>query len=253
MSAMLAGYERDVRRTERMRTLAHLGGGIAHQLRNSATGCALAVDLHSKECPNGGESSTLVVAKRQLQLMEEYLQRFLQLGKTSSLSAIGALDVAALIEDLLPLVEPAARHAGVQLRWLPGAGSSKVVGNAERLGQVVINLMLNAIEAAAANCAATGTTGRIVVELSRDADDRLALVVADSGAGPAENVQQSLFEPFVTEKPDGVGLGLSVVREIVEQHGGEISWHRAGGMTYFSVELPCETTEMSRVEAVGCR
>ena len=50
---MLAGYEEEVRRTERMRTLAHLGGGIAHQLRNSATGCAIAVDLHAEECPLG--------------------------------------------------------------------------------------------------------------------------------------------------------------------------------------------------------
>ena len=53
MAAMLASYEQEVRRTERMRTLAHLGGGIAHQLRNSATGCAMAVDLHAEECPLG--------------------------------------------------------------------------------------------------------------------------------------------------------------------------------------------------------
>ena len=92
----MANYELDVRRTERMRTLAHLGGGIAHQLRNSATGCALAVDLHAEECPSGAESSTLAVAKRQLRLMEEYLQRFLQLGKTSNLSAIGSLDVGGV-------------------------------------------------------------------------------------------------------------------------------------------------------------
>ena len=58
MAAMLAGYEEEVRRTERMRTLAHLGGGIAHQLRNSATGCAMAVDLHADECPLGDASET---------------------------------------------------------------------------------------------------------------------------------------------------------------------------------------------------
>ena len=253
MSAMLAKYELDVRRTERMRTLAHLGGGIAHQLRNSATGCALAVDLHAEECPSGAKSSTLAVAKRQLQLMEEYLQRFLQLGRSSNLSAIDSVDVAALIEDLRPLVEPAAKHAGVELRWLPGDGSTKVIGNSERLGQVVINLVLNAIEAAAANAAATGIAGRVVVRLSADSGQRLQLSVADSGAGPAENVRQTLFEPFVTEKPDGVGLGFSVAREIVEQHDGEIAWHRADGMTYFTVDLPCEAMETSRVEAVGCR
>ena len=253
MATMLANYEQEVRRTERMRTLALLGGGIAHQLRNSATGCALAVDLHASECPSGSSSSTLDVAKRQLRLMEEYLQRFLQLGKGNDLSAVGSIDMAALVEDLLPLVEPTARHAGVELRWLPGDATNTLIGNAERLGQVVINLLLNAIEAASANAAAEEHAGRVVVELSRNADDRTALTVADSGIGPAKSVRQTLFEPFVTEKPDGVGLGLSVAREIVEQHGGEIAWRRIDGMTYFTVELPCETSEMSRVEAIGCR
>ena len=79
------------------------------------------------------------------------------------------------------------------------------------------------------------------------------LTVADCGAGPAESVRENLFEPFVTEKADGVGLGLSVAREMVEQHGGTIHWRRADGMTYFIVELPVEAMETSRVEAVGCR
>ncbi len=115
MAAMLAGYEKEVRRTERMRTLAHLGGGIAHQLRNSATGCAMAVDLHADECPLGEASESLSVAKRQLRLMEQYIQRFLQLGKASDAPAMQPIDLAALIDDLVPLVEPSARHAGVDL------------------------------------------------------------------------------------------------------------------------------------------
>ena len=117
MAAMLAGYEEEVRRTERMRTLAHLGGGIAHQLRNSATGCAMAVDLHAEECPLGEASETLAVAKRQLRLMEQYIQRFLQLGKSSETPPMQSIDLAALVDDLVPLVAPSARHAGVELDW----------------------------------------------------------------------------------------------------------------------------------------
>jgi nitrogen-specific signal transduction histidine kinase len=83
--------------------------------------------------------------------------------------------------------------------------------------------------------------------------DRTLLRISDTGSGPAEHVQQTLFEPFVTAKPDGVGLGLSVAREIVEQHGGQIAWHRADGMTHFTVELPTEVAEASRVEVAGCR
>jgi signal transduction histidine kinase len=251
MAQMLAGYEQEVRRTERMRTLAHLGGGIAHQLRNSATGCAMAVDLHAKECPLGESAETLAVAKRQLRLMEQYIQRFLQLGKSSDAPVAKSVDLAALVDDLMPLVSPSARHAGVELTWPRPAGPILVMGNAERLGQAIINLVVNAIEAAAGG--RSGNKAEVRVDLLQKSPDRLLLTVADTGSGPNELVQQNLFEPFVTDKPDGVGLGLSVAREIVQQHGGQIDWHRDENWTYFTVEIPAEVAEACRVEAVGCR
>lgn len=238
MSAMLAGYEDNVRRTERMRTLAHLGGGIAHQLRNSATGCAMAVDLHADECPLGAESESLAVAKRQLRLMEQYIQRFLQLGKPTESANMQAVDLSALVDDLIPLVEPSARHAGVQLTWARGDAEATIAGDAEQLGQMVINLLINAVEAAAHNRARSGGLAQVCVELGQPSPDRILLTISDTGSGPPEGVQHRLFEPFVTEKPDGVGLGLSVAREIAEQHGGQIAWHRADNRTHFTVELP---------------
>jgi signal transduction histidine kinase len=238
MAAMLADYEEKVRATERMSTLAHLGGGIAHQLRNSATGCAIAVDLHASECPLGAASESLAVAKRQLRLMEQYIQRFLQLGKSSDSADMRPVDLAALVDDLMPLVAPAARHAGVQLTWTRGDADSTVLGDAERLGQLVINLLINAVEAAALDRARTRGPAQVRVELGWPSPDRVLLTVSDTGSGPPAAVEQRLFEPFVTEKPDGVGLGLSVAREIAEQHGGQIAWRRAGHETVFTVEFP---------------
>lgn len=253
MAAKLADYETEVRKTERMRTLAHLGGGIAHQLRNSATGCAIAVDMHADECPLGEASETLSVAKRQLQLMEEYIQRFLQLGKPSEAGELQSIDLVALVDNLLPLVEPSAKHTRVSLEWRPNVRVANVKGNAERLAQTVINLLVNAIEAAAQVGSGGTSPARVHVEIDSPTSNRVSLSVSDTGYGPAEHVQQTLFEPFVTAKPDGVGLGLSVAREIVEQHGGHIAWHRADGMTHFTVELPTEVAEASRVEVAGCR
>ncbi|MGD9633789.1 MAG: PAS domain-containing sensor histidine kinase [Pirellulales bacterium] len=253
MASLLANYEQEVRQTERMRTLAHLGGGIAHQLRNSATGCAMAVDLHAEECPRGKSSETLQVAKRQLRLMEQYIQRFLQLGKSSESKAFAPVDLALLIDDLLPLVEPSARHAGVELEWRRGTNSAIVRGDAERLGQTVINVLVNAIEAAAENETKGGPPARVCIELTGESPDRLLLSVADTGSGPAADVQQTLFDPFVTGKPDGVGLGLSVAREVVLEHGGQIAWRRDEGMTCFTVKLPTASKEAVCVEAAGCR
>ena len=118
-----------------------------------------------------------------------------------------------------------------------------MAGNAERLGQTMINLLVNAIEAAAQGELRRGVQRPRADRIERKSPDRVALSVADTGSGPADDVQQTLFDPFVTGKPDGVGLGLSVAREIVEQHGGRISWHRADDMTYFTVELPTESAE----------
>lgn len=253
MAGMLASYELEVRKTERMRTLAHLGGGIAHQLRNSATGCAMAVDLHAEECPQGGSSETLRVAKRQLRLMEQYIQRFLQLGKSSESQSFVPVDLAQLVDDLLPLVEPSARHAGVELEWRRGTAAAIVSGNAERIGQTVINLLVNAIEAAAENETKGRAAARVCIELSCTSPERLVLSVADTGSGPAADVQQTLFDPFVTSKPDGVGLGLSVAREVVEEHGGRIAWRRDEDLTCFTIELPTASQEAICVEATGCR
>mgnify|MGYP002078876954 CR=1 FL=1 len=251
MARMLADYEQEVRRTERMRTLALLGGGIAHQLRNSATGCAMAVDLHAEECPLGDASESLAVAKRQLRLMEEFIQRFLHLGKPEETVERRDVDLRALVEGLLPLVQPAARHAGVEVQLQLDEGCS-VNGIADRLSQAVLNLLLNAIEAATQGSASAGLR-RVCVRLEQTSADRVILGVSDSGPGPAVDVRERLFEPFVTEKPDGVGLGLSVVRGIVEQHGGQISWQRSGNITNFTMELPTRASEVDRVEAIGCR
>ena len=96
MATMLADYEQQVRHTERMRTLAQLGGGVAHQLRNSVTGCNMALELHAEECSSGESCESLHVAKRQLRLMEEYVQRFLQLGKPIEDSPSDVVNLSAL-------------------------------------------------------------------------------------------------------------------------------------------------------------
>jgi signal transduction histidine kinase len=238
MALMLARYETDIRHTERMRTLAQLGGGIAHQIRNSVTGCGMALDLHAQECTLGDTNETLDVARRQLQLMEQYVQQFLQLGKPADKHTVTTVDLAVLLNDLLPLVQPAAQHSGVKLHIVRTSDRLTVVGSAGALSQLIINLLLNAIEAAAQGSIQYATQARVVVDASATSLGVVTLTVTDSGPGPAPDVHERLFEPFVSEKPDGVGLGLSVAREVVEQHAGRIYWRRSNGMTQFSVELP---------------
>jgi signal transduction histidine kinase len=238
---MLADYEHEVRRTEQMRTVARLGASLAHEMRNAATGCRMAVDLHADVCPGGHDDESLAVARRQLRLIESQLQRFLQIGRRPAEIVRREVDLARLVDDLLPLVRPAANHAKVELDWRLADDDLMIHGDEDGLGQVALNLILNAIEAVQQHPGDGAATRRVTVELGRSEHDAAELVVSDTGPGPATESATAIFEPFVTSKAEGAGLGLAVAKQVVEAHDGAISWSRLGGVTRFRVTLPAAT------------
>jgi signal transduction histidine kinase len=228
-----------------MRTLTMLGASIAHQLRNAVTGCRMALDLHANECGADDDGECLEVAKRQLQLMESQLQRFLRIGKRPTAVEKREVDLGDLVEALLPLVRPAAQHAGVVLDCRIATGQITIDGDEEALSQVVLNLLLNAIEAAQQNALDQPGKGRVCVEIGTAKDDVAEVVISDSGVGPTESVSGSLFEPFVTSKTEGAGLGLAVAKDVIAAHDGSIEWNRENGMTRFRVTIPLSRSGFS--------
>ncbi|HYO24706.1 MAG TPA: HAMP domain-containing sensor histidine kinase [Lacipirellulaceae bacterium] len=242
---VLADYEQQVRRTEQMRTLARLGASLAHEMRNAATGCRMAVDLHAEACA-GCDEDSLNVARRQLQLMESQLQRFLQLGRARASAIRQEVHLGKLMADLLPLVRPAASHARVDLQWHVAPEEIVVWGDSEGLGQVALNLILNAIEAAQHDCGGPAHARVVSVELGL-AGGAVELAVSDTGPGPPEASGATIFDPFVTTKAEGAGLGLAVARQVVEAHRGSIAWNRDQGATRFRVTLPPMTKEATCV------
>ena len=226
MAGRLAKFEDTLRSSERLRLLGQVSGGLAHQLRNGVAGAKLAVQLYARCAPPAEE---IDVALRQLALVEIHLKRFLDLGKAAELQG-RPCDLTQLVDEAVALVRPSCQHARIELRWQPPAASVPLTADCHQLGQVILNLLTNAKEAA-------GPGG--MVEVCAGAADRRAFVeVSDSGPGIDPQVAARLFEPFVTSKPEGVGLGLAVARQIVAAHGGTIGWERRGATTCFRVELP---------------
>jgi signal transduction histidine kinase len=237
MVGRLEQLQKTMRNSERLRLLGQVSGGLAHQLRNGVAGARLAVQLHAAECHGLADAEALEVALRQLALVEANLKRFLDLGRTEDLRR-ERCSVGELIEESIGLLRPQCQHAGIELRWQPPAPPLFVRGDPGQLGQLFLNVIGNAVEAA-------GPGGWVAITARRMEQKAPGLTMAvarvevtDTGPGPPAEVAGRLFEPFVTGRRDGVGLGLAVARQVIESHGGTIGWHRDDGQTCFQVELP---------------
>lgn len=228
MATQLTKLQETVSRTERMRLLGQVAGGLAHQLRNGVTGAQLAVQLHEQSC-TGGDAEALDVALRQLTRVTADLQRFFDLGNEGRRHARCSL--TQLVSDAVELLLPQCRHGRIELTWAPPPTAFMVDGDPGRVAHLVFNVIGNAVEAA-------GCGGAVDVQLTESAAGRFRLEISDTGPGPPPELAPRLFEPFVTGKPEGIGLGLAVAKEVADAHGGRISWRRGNERTVFTIELP---------------
>ena len=170
------------------------------------------------------------MADRQLRLTEEQLQRFLTAGQPQAPRRV-ACSLPQLCEELRVLVAPICQHRKVALQCvLPSPPLPDVSADPALLHQALLNLVLNAIEAA-------GRDGWVRIEAERSETEQVVLRVVDSGPGPPAELRPRLFEPFATGRPDGIGLGLAAARQIAEAHGGRLTF--AGDQpTRFELCLP---------------
>jgi signal transduction histidine kinase len=176
----------------------------------------------------------LDVALRQLALLEANLKRFLDLGRTEE-PRRQPCSLVTLLEESLALLRPQCRHAHIDLRWQPPTEPLSLEADPGQLSHLFLNVLGNALEAA-------GPGGWVEVRAGRD-EANAWIEVYDSGSGPAPEVAARLFEPFVTGKREGVGLGLAVARQVASAHGGSITWRHTTEHTCFRTELPLRPRE----------
>jgi signal transduction histidine kinase/ligand-binding sensor domain-containing protein len=149
------------------------------------------------------------------------------------------LDLNAVVRDALPLLGRELRDHRVRVELALADGLPPVDANGVALGQVVMNLVMNACEALA------GVDGERRITLTTAARaGRVELSVRDNGPGLADEVAARAFEPFVTTKPDGLGMGLAICRGIAEAYGGTLAAIPApGGGTEMRLSLPAAAQE----------
>lgn len=227
MARRLAEYRDVLQQTERLRVIGQFSGGLAHQLRNAAAGAKLAVQLHAADCTSE-DREPLEVALRQLDRSERMIRQFLALGQEPTADR-SSCDLGEIVSRTVALMAPQCRHAGTEVLWVPPASTITISGIADPLDHLITNLIANAVEAA-------GAGGTVEVNLSREATG-IRLAVYDTGPGPPAEIADRLFDPFVTGKAQGIGLGLAIASQAVALHEGKLTWHRERDRTAFVVEF----------------
>ncbi len=228
MSRQLNTMREQLIQGERTRLVAQLTAGIGHQLRNGIAGAKLAIQLHESRCQQGTDTS-LIVARNQLALVEEEVQGLLSLGKGDSKPPT-QIDLRQIMETVRDLVSLTCEHKDIELIMELQETPLIVMGLSDRLRAAFLNLTLNAIDAA-------GPGGYVWLKSSSE-EQQCKLIVEDDGPGPPAELASSLFESFVTSKPEGIGLGLTVAVTVAQAHHGSLTWSRRLERTRFELTLP---------------
>jgi two-component system sensor kinase FixL len=221
--------------------VGELATGIAHELNQplaTIVNYAESARLRLDQDPASGSKETSVRLEKiaaQATRAGEIIHRMRHLWryKEPQWSVVDLNECATVIGEL---IKPEARLKGVSVRMRLADENPAVSGDGIQIQQVFLNLVRNGMDAIA-DRPADGHTLTITTELVDNALVRCS--VCDSGAGLSDDKLDSLFEPFNTTKSDGLGLGLSVSRWIIEAHRGQISAaRRPGGGAVFSFVLP---------------
>jgi PAS domain S-box-containing protein len=224
---------------ERRATLGTLAGGVGHELRNIAQIQVAAVDelaaaLRADEDVNALARQLLPDLERVGDHITLHGERLMQLARPGP-DHVEPIELASIIRDVAAMLKLAGKLGHVELALsLPGEILTCPV-NRTRIEQILVNLVINAVDA-------TSGTGRITITARRGPDgSRAVCSIHDNGPGIPADMLNKIFEPFFTTKGDaGTGLGLPVVREIVMSYGGSITvTSNAGSGTTFTFDLPC--------------
>ncbi|HXV12893.1 MAG TPA: ATP-binding protein [Candidatus Krumholzibacteria bacterium] len=221
--------EEAVRRNDRLRALGQLSAGVAHEIRNPLAGIATTAEVLGEKLAGDDDKVRYIHAMLdEIQRLDGIVKNLLAFARPPKpqLSRCGVADVAARV---VSLSADAATARGVVVATSVDADVI-CLADPSQLTQVLLNLVLNAVQAC-------GHGDRVAVAARRD-EGWVAIEVADTGAGVAEEVRATLFDPFVSTKTQGTGLGLAISRQIVDDHAGTIACEFLEKGTKFTVRLP---------------
>ena len=212
--------EADLAHISRVSTMGELTASLAHEIKQpigaavtNAEACMRSLVSNQPSLLDAREAALEMV--RDARRAADIIDRVRALYQKGS-SQLEPIDVNEVIGEMVDMLHNEASRRSVTMRTDVAEGLPKVIAGRVQLQQVLLNLMLNGLEAI------RSASGELVVMSQLTQDDQLLISVTDTGVGlPTENVSQ-IFNPFFTTKSQGTGLGLAITRSIIESHGGRV-------------------------------
>lgn len=229
----IQALETGMARKERLATLGNMAAAVAHEIRNPLNAVSMGLQRLRAEfhpTPAGDYERFIDLMRGEVTRLNTIIEEFLALARPVAL-APRSVTVPELLRELVALIEGEAGARGVRVGVEAPATLPVLRADADRLRQVLLNLALNAIQAMPQG----GTLGFGAAAAGAD----VVLSVSDTGEGIPADLLPRLFEPYVTGRTDGLGLGLAIARRLVEAHGGRIEAETEPGRgSRFRVTLP---------------
>jgi two-component system sensor histidine kinase HydH len=229
---MIRELEQKVRVNEKFAALGRLSAGVAHEIRNPLNSIRGFIQYFQKKLTLEEEDYRYTdLMLTEVDRLNRVISKLLAYSKPRE-PRLGIRSIDEVLDHCIRVVEREAEEAGVELSQKPPTDEIPLVlMDTDQITQVFLNILINAIEAAAGG-------GKVSVGYDMSPDDRVLITVEDTGDGiPAEDMDK-LFDPFFTTKRKGTGLGLAIVKGIVEGHGGEIETESEPGKgTRFTISM----------------
>jgi signal transduction histidine kinase len=236
----IKALEAEINRQERLSELGNLAATVAHEIRNPLNSVSMGLQRLKAEFSPADNSDEyarfLNLIQGEVQRLNSIVEQFLSLARPLSLKT-EAIVLEKFLQELGTLVTGDARPAHVQIELKLEPRLPPLQADPNYLKQLLLNLILNGIQAMPEG-------GALTIEASA-AKDHLELAVTDQGMGMTAETRSKIFEPYFTTKLNGSGLGLPIARKIIEAHGGTISVESAPGRgSRFRLRFPLNRSEV---------
>jgi two-component system sensor histidine kinase TtrS len=257
------GAEEKVRRqqeqlahVQRLRTIEGMASQLAHEINQPLAAIAnfangLAMRLRNGEVDRGAMIAAAAQIREQAMRAGEVIRRLRGFVRKEA-ARREYVDVNHLLQEAARLVETEAQHKGIAIRFRLDAEVPPIQVDHVQIEQVVVNLLRNGIDSIVE---ADDEAGELLV-VTELLDQTIRVAIRDTGTGLPAGAEEELFEPYFTTKPDGLGMGLSISRSIIESHGGSL-WaepNRVRGMTFlFLLPVPDASRTVHPEQSQGTR